>query len=117
MAGNLTRDDSAFVRELLQRRAAIVLDDGKDYLLELRLEQAARENGFDDIAAFVARVRSSSPQLDTKIVEALTTHETSFLRDLAPFEAFRRSVLPELIAARARTKSLTIWSAACATGQ
>jgi chemotaxis protein methyltransferase CheR len=113
----LTQHDATFVRDLLQRRAAIVLDDTKQYLLEMRLEQLARELGLPSAGDLIRQARSTSPKLDTKIVEALTTHETSFLRDLAPFELLRKVVLPAAVAARERTRSLTIWSAACSTGQ
>jgi chemotaxis protein methyltransferase CheR len=117
MGSSLTQNESAFVRELLQRRAAIVLDDTKQYLLESRLEQLAREIGFNTASELITQARSTSPRLDNKIVEALTTHETSFLRDLAPFETLRKVVLPEIVRPRERTRSLTIWSAACSTGQ
>jgi chemotaxis protein methyltransferase CheR len=117
MGSSLTQVESTFVRELLQRRAAIVLDDTKQYLLETRLEQLARDIGFTTVSELLTQARSTSPKLDTKIVEALTTHETSFLRDLAPFEALRKVVLPVILRPRERTRSLTIWSAACSTGQ
>jgi chemotaxis protein methyltransferase CheR len=117
VASTITEDDAAFVRELLLKRAAIVLDDTKQYLLETRLEQLARETGFETITELVTRARATSPKLDTKIVEALTTHETSFLRDLSPFETLRDTVLPAMVTARERMRALTIWSAACSTGQ
>jgi chemotaxis protein methyltransferase CheR len=47
----------------------------------------------------------------------MTTNETSFFRDVHPFEALRRTLLPELIDRRRAARRLTIWSAACSTGQ
>jgi chemotaxis protein methyltransferase CheR len=43
--------------------------------------------------------------------------ETSFFRDLYPFEAMRETLLPEIIAKRETGRTLSIWSAAVASGQ
>jgi chemotaxis protein methyltransferase CheR len=50
-------------------------------------------------------------------MEALTTNETLFFRDMAPFEALRMRVLPELMGQRPPTQTLRIWSAASSSGQ
>jgi len=47
----------------------------------------------------------------------MTTNETSFFRDLHPFEALKRVVIPNLVASRAASKSLSIWCGATSTGQ
>jgi len=77
-----------------------------------------REEGYstlsDLIDAVIARV---NPVLNQKVLLALTTNETSFFRDLAPFELLKSTVIPELMRKRASTKTLTVWSAACSTGQ
>jgi len=117
MPVSLTQADAAFVRALVHRRAAIHLDESKNYLLEMRLDQLARDIGYTSVGELIGQARSGKASLDTKIVEAITTHETSFLRDLKPFDILRKHVLPAIMAARARTRMLTIWSAACSTGQ
>jgi len=51
------------------------------------------------------------------VVEAMTTNETFFFRDKLPFDHFRDTVMPALIAARSREKRIRIWCTAASTGQ
>ena len=53
----------------------------------------------------------------TAVVEAMTTNESFFFRDKTPFEHFRLTIMPALLAARRPTRSIRIWCAAAATGQ
>ncbi len=55
--------------------------------------------------------------LQQQVVEAMVTTETTFFRDLHPFEALRKSLIPELIRKRQNERRLNIWCAACSTGQ
>ena len=109
--------DAAFVRELVQRRAAIKLDEAKDYLIEMRLAPLLDENGADSIAALIAKARQGDRGIDTKIIEAITTHETSFYRDIQPFETLRKVLLPGFKNSRGALRKLNIWCAACSSGQ
>lgn len=103
---------------LLKDETAVVLEVGKEYLVESRLTSLMREEGYSTLSDLIDVVLAQSdPALKKKVLLALTTNETSFFRDLAPFELLRTSIIPELIKARECTKSLTIWSAACSTGQ
>ena len=52
-----------------------------------------------------------------RVIEAMTTNETSFFRDLHPFESLHKTILPLVIANRREERRLNIWSAACSTGQ
>ncbi|WP_369055846.1 CheR family methyltransferase [Kineococcus terrestris] len=107
-----------WVCTLVRRESAIVLERGKEYLVESRLVPLARAAGAADVSAYVDGVRlRPDRKAQTAIVEALTTNETSWYRDGAPFQAFATSVVPALKQARASTRSLRIWSAACSTGQ
>lgn len=116
---SLAAIDFDFVSSLVRRHAAIVLEAGKEYLVEARLTPLAQREGFESLAAFIGALRKSSAEgpLHAKAVDALTTNETYFFRDFHPFEALRRTILPELIALREPTRRLTIWCAACSTGQ
>jgi chemotaxis protein methyltransferase CheR len=103
---------------LLKNETAVVLETGKEYLVETRLSTLAREEGFQSLSDLVDAVLTThNPQLKAKVLLALTTNETSFFRDLAPFEALKKTIIPELLERRAATKSLTVWSAACSAGQ
>ena len=57
------------------------------------------------------------PALMTAVVEAMTTNESFFFRDKTPFEHFRSTIMPALIASRRTARSIRIWCAAASTGQ
>ncbi|MBA3782388.1 MAG: protein-glutamate O-methyltransferase CheR [Nocardioides sp.] len=106
-----------FVRDLVRSESAIVLDTGKEYLVESRLLPLARAAGHSDVTSYVADVAlRRQPRLLTAVVEALTTNETSWFRDNDPFTALRTTVLPTLAKTRPR-KAIRIWCAACSSGQ
>lgn len=109
-------DSFAFVADLVARRSAIRLEPGKEYLVESRLGPLARAQGLS-VDGFVRRVRAGVTEAElVAVVEAMTTNETSFLRDVGPFAALRPYVLPLLRAAGANDR-IRVWSAACSTGQ
>lgn len=110
--------DFQFVRELVLARSAIVLEAGKEYLIEARLGPIARELKLDGIAGLVEALRRSpsTAPLTTRVVEAMTTNETSFFRDSHPFDSLKNAIIPKVLE-RNTDKTLNIWSAACSTGQ
>ncbi|MBM7806513.1 chemotaxis protein methyltransferase CheR [Geodermatophilus bullaregiensis] len=114
----LTTTRFDWVRQLVHRESAIVLAPGKEYLVEARLLPVARTMGLADVDQLVDTVRSRPRPDDTRrIVEALTTNETSWFRDGDPFTALTSTVVPSLTAARGPAERLQIWSAACSSGQ
>lgn len=107
-----------YVREFVRAEAGIVLEPGKEYLVESRLAPLVRSEGLSSIDALVQTLRSSrQTELHRKVVDAMTTNETTFFRDIEPFELLRTTLLPRLIQARRVSKRLTIWYAASSTGQ
>ncbi|MFN7701641.1 MAG: CheR family methyltransferase [Deltaproteobacteria bacterium] len=114
----LQESDFVFIRDLVLRRSAIVLETGKEYLVEARLSPVARDAGFAGIPELVEALRRHpTGPLGTRVVEAMTTNETSFFRDNHPFEALRSHVIPKLIERNRHHRSIQVWSAACSTGQ
>jgi chemotaxis protein methyltransferase CheR len=114
----LTATSFDWVRQLVHRESAIVLQPGKEYLVEARLLPMAQQRGLSGVSELVESVRSRPDAATTRrIVEALTTNETSWFRDGDPFTALTSTVLPQLVAARRPDERLQIWSAACSSGQ
>jgi chemotaxis protein methyltransferase CheR len=107
-----------FIRKLVRERSAIVLEPGKEYLAESRLMPVARQEGCASLQDLVERIRADrSGGLERKVIEAMTTNETTFFRDVHPFEALRKKVLPDVLAARAAERALNIWCGASSSGQ
>ena len=103
-----------FVRE----KSAIVLEPSKAYLVESRLNPIARDNGLSSLDELAAALKKpASRELARQVIDAMTTNESSFFRDLQPFEALKTVVIPDLIEKRTKERTLNIWSNACSSGQ
>mgnify|MGYP000311002807 CR=1 FL=1 len=114
---NITPQDFDFVRKLVCDQAGIILDPGKEYLVESRLVPLVKQRGLASLELLVADLRRADLNLRRNVVEALTTNETTFFRDSAPFENLRKHIVPELMASRAATRKLRFWYGASSTGQ
>ncbi len=111
--------DFAKLRTLLQSRTGVRLEDGKEYFVARRLAALAQELEIEHLPRLIEALNAEPEHgpLHRSVLEALVVSETSWFRDVHPFEALRHAVLPRLIAARAEARQLRVWSAACASGQ
>jgi chemotaxis protein methyltransferase CheR len=110
--------DFMFVCDIVRSDSAIVLETGKEYLVESRLLPLARSAGHDSVEALIAALRRYPyGPLRAEVVEAMTTNETSFFRDVHPFTALQQVILPELLTSRARERRIDVWCAAASSGQ
>ncbi|MFL6136498.1 MAG: CheR family methyltransferase [Frankiaceae bacterium] len=110
--------DFDYIAQLVRRRSAIVLEPGKEYLVESRLLPVARRTGDGSVSELVARLRTQPDDgLQHEVVDAMTTNETSWFRDRHPFDALASRILPDLLARRAAQREISIWSAGCSSGQ
>ena len=110
--------DYAYLRELVLAQSANLIDPSRNTLFETRLTPLARTAGASDLQGLVNILRMDEPaQLHRAVAEAMTINETSFFRDVKPFDALRTHVLPRLMETNAVERRLRIWSAASSTGQ
>ncbi len=114
----MTPLDYDYLRKCLKERSGLVLSADKQYLVESRLLPVARKAGRANLGELVAALKAAhEPALMTAVVEAMTTNESFFFRDKTPFEHFRLTIMPALLAARKNSRVIRIWCAAAACGQ
>lgn len=113
----MTPGEFAAISELLKRRSGLILPPEKAYLLESRLRPVMRKHALADLSAVAAALIRQDTRLAADVVDAMTTNETLFFRDVRPFAVFREVVLPALLKARAAQRSFRILCAAASTGQ
>ena len=109
------------MQQVVRELCGVALQDSKGYLVESRLGHIAERfkiESFHDL--FVMLRTGRNTELNNAIIDAITTHETTWFRDSGPYDLLGRQLLPLLKEARLRLpqpKRLRIWSAACSTGQ
>ena len=113
----LSDADLASIVRLVYERSGITLHDGKRALIVARLQGRVRRGGFGSFAAYLRHVeRDQTGEALTGLLDAICTNHTSFFRESAHFDYLTKTVLPEL-QARAGSRRLEGWSAACSTGE
>ncbi|MGE3540088.1 MAG: protein-glutamate O-methyltransferase CheR [Candidatus Tectimicrobiota bacterium] len=119
----ITPQECRTLSQYIHELCGITLDQSKAYLFESRLQPllvACQCQTYDEL--YRKARQEPQQQISQQIIDAISTHETSFFRDTAPFELLTGTLLPALLAqtpvpAPGTVPQLTIWSAACATGQ
>jgi chemotaxis protein methyltransferase CheR len=113
-----TDSDYAYLRELVLEQSANMIDPSRNALFDTKLNSIARMAGASNLEDFVNLLRSDGPvHLHRAVAEAMTVNETSFFRDVKPFDLLRETILPRLVESRRAERRLRIWSAASSTGQ
>lgn len=114
VADAITSQDYQAFRTFLEDVSGIVLGDNKQYLVTSRLTRLITENKIESFSMLMQRLKTDKI-LRQRIMDAMTTNETSWFRDSYPFDILKEKLLPEL--ARNQPRQVRIWSAACSTGQ
>lgn len=114
----MTPQDFDYISTLIKSRSGLVLSKEKGYLLESRLLPVARKRGMKGLDELIGDVKTKKDEiLIGEVVEAMTTNESFFFRDIKPFDLFRDHILPHMLESRASSKTFRIWCAAASSGQ
>jgi chemotaxis protein methyltransferase CheR len=106
------------IRRDVYRLCGLVIGDDKRYLVHDRLKPIVLRHGWDSFDALADRLATGpSSALQEEVVEAIVTHETSFFRDPAVWEALQRDILPRSKTSPVHHAPPRVWSAASSTGQ
>ncbi len=104
-------------REFLEGACGILLGENKSYLVSSRLSDIMIKSECASLDELVQRMKKlGGNRLKEQVVDAMTTNETLWFRDVHPYEILEKRLLPE-VAAKLGPQPIKIWSAACSSGQ
>jgi len=113
----------SLLKEYVSQVCGIDIPPEKKYLFRTRLSAFLSQENCRSFSEFYNRLTTSNDKiLERQLVQAMTTHETSFFRDSHPFDALTHRILPDAAARRLtgpgkRQKRLRILSCGCSSGQ
>ena len=117
-------EEIQLISQYVLKISGIFLDQSKAYLIESRFNPVLEEFGCKSYGELYHKSKSDgSRKIEKKVIAAITTNETLFFRDNAPFELMQHKILPDLVDKRTAKSSrslptgIRIWSSACSTGQ
>jgi chemotaxis protein methyltransferase CheR len=124
-ASAISPDDYRYLQNYVYQQSGIVLDHDKHYLMDARLGPIVRKAGIRSVGDLCNLLRGvggpgkpgAADAIKREVINAITTNETFFFRELAQYDALRTKVLPALMQQRKDIRKLRFWSAAASTGQ
>ena len=115
--------EMSLVASYVHTVSGVVIESGKEYLVRGRLGPLLEREGVSGFGELVRQARlDGSGRLEKRIIDAITTNETSFFRDERPFHLLAHKLLPDHFERTRNTgprgkPRLDIWCAAASTGQ
>lgn len=100
------------LRKMIFDYAGISLNDNKKPMAYSRLTKRLRQLGLSSFGEYLDFVEASGSEEHVRFINALTTNLTYFFR-----EAHHFTILSEHLLKLQGSEPLTIWSAACSTGE
>jgi chemotaxis protein methyltransferase CheR len=118
---NIPQKEFELFRTLIHKHTGIWLREGKQVMLASRLAKRVRAHKLGDFAEyyrFVDGRQDNGVELG-ELINCVTTNKTAFFRERHHFDFLLKKV-PEVVgraATRGTRRSVSVWSAACSTGE
>jgi chemotaxis protein methyltransferase CheR len=105
--------------KIIYDRSGIHFPETKKYIVESRLSHRLVELELEDFDQYIVFLTMGPYQTDEfqEMFNRITINETSFFRNEPQLSVFEKEILPQLLEARAGSKRLRLWSAACSSGE
>ena len=112
-------EDARVLVRVAREVGGLAIGPEKTEFLAARLTRRLTALGMEDFARYAALLTEPGGERELPaFIEALTTHTTSFFRERGQYDWLRETGLPQLLLDGAgRNRELSLWSAACSTGQ
>jgi chemotaxis protein methyltransferase CheR len=103
----------------LEEACGISLGDNKQYLVINRMRRLMDEHKITSFAELVRYLKTGmNRKLKEQVIDAMTTNETFWFRDIYPYEHLKDTLFPQLMNGNKKMFGpVRIWSAACSSGQ
>jgi chemotaxis protein methyltransferase CheR len=115
----MSDDTFRLIREFIYQQTGIYFQDNKKYLLEGRLGkrlQVLTLGTFEEYLQLIKYGTRRNEELKF-FYDAITINETFFFRNEPQFEAFEKTLVPAIAAAKNGRHRLRVWSAASSSGE
>jgi chemotaxis protein methyltransferase CheR len=116
----LSKNEFVVLKDYIEKTSGIHITDDKEYLIQNRLLDIMNLEKIDSFSNLCERVIVERDLLlSQKVIDAITTNETSWFRDRGTWDLFEEKFMPLFIKDLKEnpTKTIKIWSCACSTGQ
>ena len=107
-----------FFSEYVYKHTGILYKDNDYYRLDSRINTLIKYfdvPGPDELYQLLSMEITS--QTHDLLVDLFTNNETYFMRDLKPYKAFAKGILPMIKEDGKLISGINLWSCACSTGQ
>lgn len=112
-----TKDDFAYIRDLVHKEVGIHLKDVKQDMVYSRLARRLRALQFSSFEQYCRYLNNNIEQELVHTINAMTTNLTHFFREGHHFNLLTQTIIPDLVKEQPGGKRIRIWSAGCSTGE